>query len=113
MGDVLGGHLGNNQLQPEPSTTRHTGRNCRMSYFTVGKENSESIVLYYEDLGADTGTPVVLIHGFPLSGADWEKQVAARLAAGDPAITYDPPGFARPHQPAPPYDAPPSPPHPP
>ncbi len=32
-------------------------------------------MLYYEDHG--TGKPVVLIHGWPLSGASWEKQVAA------------------------------------
>ena len=49
-------------------------------YVTVGQENSASIDLYYEDHGA--GRPVVLIHGFPLSGRSWEKQTAALLEAG-------------------------------
>ena len=51
-----------------------------MSTVTVGKENSTPIELYYEDHGS--GSPVVLIHGWPLSGASWEKQTAALLAAG-------------------------------
>ena len=29
-----------------------------------------------------SGDPVVLIHGYPLSGASWEKQIPALLAAG-------------------------------
>jgi pimeloyl-ACP methyl ester carboxylesterase len=65
---------------------------------TVGKENSTSIDLYYEDHGA--GSPVVLIHGWPLSGASWEKQTAALLAAGHRVITYDRRGFGRSSQPA-------------
>jgi len=48
----------------------------------VGKENSTNIELYYEDHGS--GSPVVLIHGWPLNGASWEKQTAALLAAGRP-----------------------------
>jgi non-heme chloroperoxidase len=44
-----------------------------MPYVNVGAENSGRIDLYYEDHGA--GTPVVLIHGYPLSGHSWEKQV--------------------------------------
>jgi len=64
-----------------------------MSIMTVGKENSTPIELYYEDHGS--GTPVVLIHGWPLSGASWEKQTAALLAAGHRVITYDRRGFGR------------------
>src|ERR1700676_4109683 len=64
-----------------------------MSRITVGKENSTSIDLYYEDHGS--GSPVVLIHGWPLSGASWEKQTAALLAAGHRVITYDRRGFGR------------------
>jgi non-heme chloroperoxidase len=60
---------------------------------TVGKENSSGIDLYYEDHGA--GKPVVLIHGYPLSGASWEKQVPALLGAGFRVITYDRRGFGR------------------
>jgi pimeloyl-ACP methyl ester carboxylesterase len=64
-----------------------------MSTMTVGKENSTSIDLYYEDHGS--GSPVVLIHGWPLSGASWEKQTATLLAAGYRVITYDRRGFGR------------------
>jgi len=64
----------------------------------VGKENSTNIELYYEDHGS--GSPVVLIHGWPLSGASWEKQTAALLAAGHRVITYDRRGFGRSSRPA-------------
>jgi non-heme chloroperoxidase len=68
-----------------------------MPYITVGKENSGNIDLYYEDHG--TGKTVVLIHGYPLSGASWEKQTAALLAAGHRVITYDRRGFGKSSQP--------------
>ena len=64
----------------------------------VGRENSTTIELYYEDHGS--GSPVVLIHGWPLNGASWEKQTAALLAAGHRVITYDRRGFGRSSQPA-------------
>ena len=64
-----------------------------MATITVGKENSTPIELYYEDHGS--GSPVVLIHGWPLSGASWEKQTAALLDAGHRVITYDRRGFGR------------------
>ena len=64
-----------------------------MATITVGKENSAPIDLYYEDHGS--GSPVVLIHGWPLSGASWEKQTTALLAAGHRVITYDRRGFGR------------------
>jgi non-heme chloroperoxidase len=51
-----------------------------MPYVTVGKENSASINIYYEDFGS--GQPVVLIHGFPLSSHSREKQVGVLLEAG-------------------------------
>jgi non-heme chloroperoxidase len=68
-----------------------------MPYITVGKENTGNIDLYYEDHGS--GKPVVLIHGYPLSGASWEKQVAVLLAAGYRVITYDRRGFGKSSQP--------------
>src|SRR5579872_62956 len=68
-----------------------------MPYVTVGKENSENIDLYYEDHGS--GRPVVLIHGYPLSGASWEKQAAALLSTGHRVITYDRRGFGKSSQP--------------
>ena len=64
-----------------------------MGIINVGKENSTPIDLYYEDHGS--GSPVVLIHGWPLSGASWEKQTAALLSAGHRVITYDRRGFGR------------------
>jgi non-heme chloroperoxidase len=68
-----------------------------MPYVTVGKENSANIELYYEDHGS--GKPVVLIHGYPLSGASWEKQVPALLDEGYRVITYDRRGFGKSSQP--------------
>lgn len=73
-----------------------------MPYIPVGTENTAAITLYYEDLG--TGPPVVLIHGFPLSGAAWEKQVPMLLSAGCRTITYDRRGFGNSSQPATGYD---------
>jgi non-heme chloroperoxidase len=73
-----------------------------MPYVNVGRENSGAIELYYEDHGE--GKPVVLIHGYPLSGASWEKQVPALLQAGRRVITYDRRGFGRSSQPATGYD---------
>jgi non-heme chloroperoxidase len=69
-----------------------------MPYVTVGQENSTPIELYYEDHGS--GHPVVLIHGWPLSGASWEKQTLALLAAGYRVITYDRRGFGQSDKPA-------------
>jgi pimeloyl-ACP methyl ester carboxylesterase len=68
-----------------------------MPYVAVGKENSSNIELYYEDHGS--GKPVVLIHGYPLSGASWEKQVPVLLDAGYRVITYDRRGFGKSSQP--------------
>lgn len=68
-----------------------------MPYITVGKENSGNIDLYYEDHGS--GKPVILIHGYPLSGASWEKQIPVLLAAGHRVITYDRRGFGKSSQP--------------
>src|SRR3984893_2948373 len=68
-----------------------------MPYVKSGKENSGDIDLYYEDHGS--GDPVILIHGYPLSGASWEKQVPPLLAAGHRVITYDRRGFGKSSQP--------------
>jgi non-heme chloroperoxidase len=69
-----------------------------MSYIKVGQENSQPIEIYYEDHGS--GSPVVLIHGWPLNGDAWEKQTAALLAAGRRVITYDRRGFGRSSKPS-------------
>jgi len=73
-----------------------------MPAITVGRENSADIEIYYEDHGA--GQPVVLIHGYPLSGRGWDKQVPALLEAGYRVITYDRRGFGKSSQPATGYD---------
>jgi non-heme chloroperoxidase len=73
-----------------------------MPYVTVGQENSMPIDLYYEDHGS--GSPVVLIHGFPLSGRAWERQERALLASGNRVITYDRRGFGKSSQPTTGYD---------
>ena len=73
-----------------------------MSTVTVGHENSSDIEIYYEDHGA--GQPVVLIHGYPLSGRAWDKQVPVLLEAGYRVITYDRRGFGRSSQPVVGYD---------
>jgi non-heme chloroperoxidase len=73
-----------------------------MPYVIVGKENSGSIALYYEDHGS--GSPVILIHGYPLSGQAWDKQVPVLLDAGHRVITYDRRGFGKSSQPTSGYD---------
>jgi non-heme chloroperoxidase len=73
-----------------------------MPYVTVGQENSMPIELFYEDHGS--GRPVVLIHGYPLSGRAWERQERALIAAGRRVITYDRRGFGKSSQPATGYD---------
>jgi pimeloyl-ACP methyl ester carboxylesterase len=73
-----------------------------MPHITVGKENSGDIELHYEDHGR--GRPVVLIHGWPLSGRSWEKQVPALLEAGCRVITYDRRGFGESSKPTSGYD---------
>jgi len=73
-----------------------------MPFVKVGTENSTDIEIYYEDHGA--GQPVVLIHGYPLSGRAWDKQVAVLREAGHRVITYDRRGFGKSSQPASGYD---------
>jgi non-heme chloroperoxidase len=81
--------------------SNHSGRSV-MPYVKVGDENSGSIKLYYEDHGS--GLPVLLIHGYPLSGRAWDKQVPGLLEAGHRVITYDRRGFGKSSQPTTGYD---------
>jgi non-heme chloroperoxidase len=55
---------------------------------------SGQVDIYYEDSGGG-GRPVVLIHGWPLSGASWSEQVPALTAAGYRVVTYDRRGFGQ------------------
>lgn len=73
-----------------------------MAFLRVGRENDAPVELYYEDHGS--GSPVVLIHGWPLSGRSWEKQVPALVSAGHRVITYDRRGFGSSSQPWGGYD---------
>jgi pimeloyl-ACP methyl ester carboxylesterase len=73
-----------------------------MAYVTVGEENGAPIELHYTDQG--TGPVVVLIHGWPLSGRTWEKQVPALIEAGHRVITYDRRGFGQSSHPWAGYD---------
>ncbi len=66
-------------------------------FVNVGKENSGDVKLHYEDYGE--GKPVILIHGYPLSGRAWEKQIPVLLDAGFRVITYDRRGFGNSSQP--------------
>jgi non-heme chloroperoxidase len=62
-----------------------------MGRVTVGEDNGTPVELYYEDYGS--GQPVILVHGWPLSGRSWEQQVPALVDAGYRVITYDRRGF--------------------
>ncbi|CAN7536524.1 alpha/beta hydrolase [Arthrobacter sp. LjRoot78] len=73
-----------------------------MAFVSVGNENSTTVELYYEDHGQ--GQPVVLIHGYPLDGASWERQTSVLLEAGYRVITYDRRGFGKSSQPTEGYD---------
>ena len=73
-----------------------------MGTITVGRENSASIELYYEDQGS--GPPVVLLSGWPLDSRSWEPQTHALLEAGHRVIAYDRRGFGLSSRPAVGYD---------
>ena len=73
-----------------------------MSKLQVGTENNAPVEVHVEDYGV--GAPVVLIHGWPLSGRSWENQVPALVEAGYRVITYDRRGFGDSSQPWGGYD---------
>jgi len=73
-----------------------------MPKLKVATEKSTPVELYYEDHGS--GKPVVLIHGWPLSGRSWESQVPALISAGHRVVTYDRRGFGWSSQPWNGYD---------
>ena len=62
-----------------------------MPYTT--KQNEKNYQLYYEDFGH--GQPIILIHGWPLSGKSWEAQVPVLLELGYRVISYDRKGFGK------------------
>ena len=73
-----------------------------MPRLTVAEENGTPVELYYEDFGS--GDPIVLVHGWPLSGRSWEKQIPVLVEEGYRVITYDRRGFGASSQPWNGYD---------
>ncbi len=63
----------------------------------------ENAKLHVDDTGGD-GRPVVLIHGWPLSGESWKDQIQALTDAGYRVVTYDRRGFGRSEKPADGYE---------
>jgi len=62
-----------------------------MPFVSLSHASAQGGSLYYEDQGE--GKPVVLIHGWPLSGKSWEAQVGPLVEAGFRVISYDRRGF--------------------
>jgi non-heme chloroperoxidase len=63
-----------------------------MTEVTASKGLLTSVDLHVEDSGGP-GRPVVLIHGWPLSGESWSEQTGPLAEAGYRVITYDRRGF--------------------
>jgi non-heme chloroperoxidase len=76
-----------------------------MSEITVNSTmlGLKGVSLHVDDYGGD-GRPVVLIHGWPLSGKSWSEQVEPLLEAGFHVITYDRRGFGESDKPTTGYD---------
>ncbi|RYF65208.1 MAG: alpha/beta hydrolase [Cytophagaceae bacterium] len=69
-----------------------------MSFIKVGTDAAgKDIELFYQDLG--TGSPVVLIHGWPLSSQLWDYQLAELPKHNLRVIAYDRRGFGKSSQP--------------
>lgn len=81
----------------EQPTTPVDEKGGSMPRLTVGSERGVPIQLHYNDHGS--GRPVVLVHGWPLSGRMWEQQVLVLAEAGYRVVTYDRRGFGGSSQP--------------
>lgn len=62
----------------------------------------DQVNLHYTDIGS--GKPIVLVHGWPLSGAAFEDNAAVFADAGYRVITYDRRGFGSSGKPCSGYD---------
>jgi non-heme chloroperoxidase len=60
--------------------------------------------LYFKDWGSGSGTPVILMSGWPLTSDSWDDQAMALAEAGHRVISYDRRGFGRSSQPFSGYD---------
>jgi pimeloyl-ACP methyl ester carboxylesterase len=65
-----------------------------MGEIVVHRGVLRNTTVHVEDTGG-TGRPVVLIHGWPLTGQSWRYQVPALREAGYRVVTYDRRGFGR------------------
>ena len=59
---------------------------------------TNEVDIYVQDTGGD-GQSVLLIHGWPLSGKAWDKQISALSSAGYRVIAYDRRGFGQSEKP--------------
>lgn len=74
-----------------------------MNFIKAGTDASgNDIELFYQDLG--TGSPVVLIHGWPLSSAMWDYQLAELPGHNMRVVAYDRRGFGQSSKPFDGYD---------
>lgn len=74
-----------------------------MTEVTASSGLLKSVKVHVEDSGG-SGRPVVLIHGWPLSGESWSEQVPALQDAGYRVVSYDRRGFGRSDKPSSGYD---------
>jgi pimeloyl-ACP methyl ester carboxylesterase len=79
------------------------GRNALVTEITAHHGLFKDTNLHVDDTGG-SGRPVVLIHGWPLSGESWSEQVPAFSEAGYRVVTYDRRGFGRSDKPSHGYD---------
>jgi non-heme chloroperoxidase len=61
-------------------------------------QSRDGTAIHVKDMGS--GKPVVLVHGWPLTGDMWEYQTVALVEAGFHVITYDRRGFGQSGHPA-------------
>ena len=74
-----------------------------MAFIEVGTDTGgQPVELFYQDIG--TGTPIVLIHGWPLDHSSWAYQIAGLTRAGFRVVAYDRRGFGKSSQPSGGYD---------
>lgn len=59
----------------------------------IQSKSDKSQQFYYEDFGS--GQPIILIHGWPLSGKSWELQIPVLVDAGYRVVAYDRRGFGK------------------